>query len=548
MQTLFIELWAGTGISAMKSDTVNIPKWADKCGKTVAIIAVVLSGIILVMHLLTHTVFFDETIHVRYLWSLSSGLRPNIDFFCLYPTLGYVLTMPFMSVMPKTPDIVLALRCIPIAIALLIGIVYYRHGRRTSNEWCLGIAAFLLVVTSPGISAFFTEYSIDHIAALVSCVALLIFFSPPCFQGAAAASALCLASVLIMPKYVFPLFFGMLGYLAAWYIDKRNLAVLTATVIASSAATVLVVILLLNQVGDSLASNFRYAYLLNYRYNAAIHEHLGTGPFFTRTVFYVSDYYRDNILLAVVTILGITGWVFKVWRERDPRLLAGCGVLCGTLASTAVITVFCEQYIAPVVLCLAMFAPFMTFLPLLQANARSLRLLLVCAVLVVLIFRLASVAGEFKLTPFNSRGVTSTVQRKLEKIDMVLPVSHALEDYANLLEIIPKNGRVVAAWPYHPLLRRDLTFHAYDDRPSLSHAFETADPLLKTFSPGYFKATLEAAPPAMITIQGLDNYYPPGWGQVAEAFLEQNKALYALYPLKMFDAYIRKDLLGKIND
>lgn len=519
--------------------------FADKLTAVIAVITTILAGAILVMHLVTHTAFFDETIHVRYLWYLSSGLRPNVDFFCLYPTLGYILSIPFMRLLPESPYIVLALRCISVVVALMIGIIFYRHGRRTSNEWVLAVATFLLLVTTPGISAFFSEYSVDHFAALTALGALLIFFTAPEKCRVGAASVLCLVSVFIMPKYALPLFFGMLGYLSACYLEKRCFYPLIAAVAVSSAVTFMAIMLLFILSGDSLGNNIRYAFLLNFKYNSAVMDRFGTSPLLTRTALYVADFYWDNALLAIVTGFGISGWIYHAWCERGYKSIAGGGILLGVLVSAAMITVFCEQYITPVVLCLAMFVPFMTVLPVAQFAVRWLRFLFVSAVFITLLFRLASVAEEFKLTPLNSRGITPTALRKLEKIDMVFPVTYVLKDYAKLMAIIPAKERVVAAWPYHPLLRRDLTFHIYDDRPSLSNAFDKSDPLLETFSPKYFRAALESTPPALIVIPGLNNYYPPGWQQEAKEFLERHKEHYVLYSTSMIEGYVRRDLLGK---
>lgn len=80
----------------------------DRFTSTAAAGAVVLSIVVILMHLLTHFPFFDKAVQVRYLGLFISGLTPNVDFYCVYPTLGYILNFPFINIFPESVFIVLA--------------------------------------------------------------------------------------------------------------------------------------------------------------------------------------------------------------------------------------------------------------------------------------------------------------------------------------------------------------------------------------------------------------------------------------------------------
>ncbi len=64
-----------------------IMRWAEK----VNVYAICLLALgLLAIRALTHAPFFDETMHVRFVWLLSRGLKPESDYFCQYPALAYI--------------------------------------------------------------------------------------------------------------------------------------------------------------------------------------------------------------------------------------------------------------------------------------------------------------------------------------------------------------------------------------------------------------------------------------------------------------------------
>ena len=506
----------------------------------------VLAFVILLLHVLTHFPFFDEILHAHYLWLFSSGLKADVDFLCTYPALGYFLTLPFMRLFPDSAFLFLALRCLSVVIAVLIGIIFYLHGRRSSQYRMSALLPYLLVGTAPAIGAFFAEYSTDHMAALAAFGAMFLFFRPPRLWSVAVASALSIISIAIMPKYPVTLFFGMLGYLAAHYLKYRRASSLLLASTAGACAALLGIWLLFTLNNTSLVDNFRYSDLLQMR-RVFTNRYFRNLPLLQPLIVSVMEFLIYNPVIGLSVALGVSGWARRSWRNADSTALGGGGILIGVLITSLMTKNNLSQYIAPQVLCLSLFAPFAFSLFKSDAAAKALSLTLVAAALVTLSPRLGSVAAEFRETPLNARGVTPTLQRVLGRIVMGPIGIVALNDYDKLLKIIPKNERVVAVWPVHPIFRRDVTPIAFDEYPSYSVSLPADDRLKGFFDPEYFLQTLEKNPPAMISLERLEMNYPPGWKEVAGDFLDRHGDLYVTCETELFSFSIRKDLAGKCN-
>jgi hypothetical protein len=499
------------------------------------------------LHVITHFPFFDGSIHIRYLWLISSGYHSNIDFFCLYPTLGYYLTLPYFNLFPESAFVLLALRLFSAAIVVLIGLLYYFHGRRISHDWIIALLPFLLISTDRSIGVFFSEYSIDHIAALVAIWAMTIIMSEPRFGRLIFCTTLSVISLFIMPRYHFPLFFGLLCYAWDYYSRTKNPYRAISGLLSGLLSALLVVAAIFAIAGGSLVNNFKYAYLFNFRFSSALDEQIGSSPLFDPVFMYVASFLRYHPLLSASFLLGIVGWFrysIKGWRKPDHYIFGGGGILLGCIVSTCFDAVYCEQYITPVLLCMTLFVPFaFSETVASEKTIRFTRLAFVVIAFLILIVRLDRVADEFQLTPYNSRGKTPTSEKLLGEIVMAPTGINILNEYDDLLGIIPENEKIVAAWPYHPLFRRDLTFQIFDDRPSLTIGLRKNGPIIKTFSAELFKTALEQNPPALIILKNLDQFYPPGWDKVASEYISSHQDLYETYSTRLFEGYIRKDLL-----
>ncbi|WP_152609810.1 hypothetical protein [Geobacter sp. OR-1] len=276
-------------------------------------------------------------------------------------------------------------------------------------------------------------------------------------------------------------------------------------------------------------------------------EQIGDLPRFSPIIVYVLSFLRHHPLLSVSFIIGIFAWLRYAkagWRTPDPHIWGGGGILLGCIVSSFFEAVYCEQYLTPILLCMALFVPFAYSE--MVAGPKTIRLvrhLYVIIAFCILAVRLDGVADEFKLTPYNARGNTPTTNKIIGEVTMAPTGLNILNEYDDILGIIPRNETVVAPWPFHPLFRRDLTFQIFDDRPSLAGAFKENDPMKRTFAPETFNNALERNPPGLIVLQDMDGFYPPGWHQVATDFLMRHEDIYEKYATKLYQGYIRKDLL-----
>lgn len=521
----------------------------DRGTKYLFIGVIFISTLIYLLHIVTHFPFFDGTIHARYLWLIAHGYRANVDFFCIYPTLGYFLTLPYFSLFPESSYVLLALRLFSAVLIACLAIVYYQHGRRLSNYWIIALLPFILIGTDRSVGVFFSEYSIDHFAALTAIWALTIIMSAPRFGKLVLCTALAVASLFFMPKYHYPLFFGLLGYLWTFYAREKRPLLLVGGLLAGAAAALVAIgaVFLLNH--GSLVNNFKYAYLFNFKLANVMDERLPDSPLFAPMINHAQIFLRHHPFLLTVYALGIAGWgryVVKTWPRPDHYVWGGGGILLGCLLSTSVTTIYTEQYLTPLLLCLALFVPFIFSEVISSRNSiRYLRAVLVVIVFCMLVVRLDHVADEFQLTPSNSRGNTVIERTLLGEVIMAPTGINILNEYDRLLDIIPENETVVAAWPYQPIFRRDLTYQIYDDLPSLSMGLSQNTSLRKTFAPNTFRKALEKSPPALIILQGMDEYFPLGWDKVAADFIARSRDLYVTYTTLFLKAYIRKDLLDR---
>jgi hypothetical protein len=502
----------------------------------------VLAAIIQLLHVLTHFPFFDETLHVRYLWLFSMDLRPEQDFFCIYPALGYLMTLPFMRLFPESAFVVLALRCLSLVATVLLGLLFYHHGQRNGRNGMPAVLAYLLIVTAPPLGVFFSEYSIDHPAAFAAIAAMLLFFGEPRLSRIGSASALTVLSVVIMPKYPLPLFLGMGGLLAAYYRNNRGIMQAAAAAAAGALSALALVWTYFFLNNASLYENIIHSHVLQYRWSrltAFFGFHGGSEPLIVA----VAEFFRDNPAAAVLVALGVAGWARRSWRNPDGVSLGGAGVLLGTLISAILVKDFHAQYLAPVVLCLALFVP---YAPALHTPSRLFRVataVLLSLTLVILSFRMAAVAREFQETPFNVRAATRTAERSVDLIVMAPPAMSVLNEYEELLKMIPRDERVVAMWPEHPLFRRDVGVFVHDEKPSYFTALSEGDPLRKQFDPKAFRRALDVRPPALFSPLGQDMTYPPGYVEEIQDFLARHRDLYIVVRLGVSGYVVRRDLV-----
>ena len=519
-------------------------KIADQIVAAAAGGAALLSLLILLFNVVTHFPFYDETVHVHYLWELSIGMKPGTDFLCIYPVLGYLLSLPFLRMFPESAFVILGLRFLSVILVVLIGIVFYRHGRRVSGDWTMTVLAYALIVKASALGAFLSEYSIDHMAALSALSALLIMFREPRPRAIALASALATVSVVLTPKYPLPLVFAMLGHLLSYFLQHRRIGSALAAASAGVFAAAAVIVVLYWANGISLSENIRHSYLLQYRWSSRFMTYgfqSGLAPLLSA----ILAFFRRNPVAGIIIAVGLAGWARRSWRNPDAAALTGAGLLLGILVSSLLIKDFVSQYLAPRVFCLVFFVPYISSLLPRPGALNLLRLGIAAAAIMTLTFQMDRIADNFDEVPLNMRAATKTHTSRLGKPDMAPIGILALSDYDAILDIVPDDERVVAVWPYHPVFRRDQTQIATDDLPSYATVLPLDDPMREAFNPYRYRESLENTPPALINMNRMRYNYPPGWQAATEDFLRAHGDWYAERRTRLFQYYLRRDLVER---
>lgn len=507
----------------------NPSRWSRAAGIATGLALVLWSGLIL-LRLLTHHPFYDELIHARYLWLISQGLAPHRDFWCTYPVPGYVPVLARLRALPESAYALFGLRLVSLALLAVIGILLGQHSRRVAGDGRWGLASLLLLTAAPGISAFVVEYSLDPLAAAAAVGAMVLLFAEPAPRRFGAAVGLAGLSVMIMPKYLLPLAGGLGMAFLALALRRR----LPAAVVAGAAGTAgafAVILLLYLGSGTTLIEDWRWTHILSSRYTF-VHPRGGLPLWraFLGTL-------AQNPLWAVLGAAGLAGWVRQA---RASRNLAGAGIAAGALASLLLVHTFLEQYILPVMLCVALFAPYAALL-FSGPRARSIAFAVLAAGLALTTaYRLAGALPELRETIGNTRNPANT--KRLGRM-AVPPAYKSLRATQRLLKIIPPGERVIATWEDHPVFRRDLTFMTADYVPSYADLLPPGDPVRRYFSTEYLREELEAHPPAMISLYRLDQNYPPGWQEVCREFLAEHAEEYGAMMLRDRPLFIRRDIV-----
>ena len=515
----------------MKFDRNRIAGRIDQAASTFGIGAILLAVFILLLRVIIHFPFFDETLHVHYLWLLSNGYIPGTDFYCHYPALAYFFLIPFFQLLPDSAFVVLVLRYISLALYIGIGILLYYHGRRVTNDWCAAVIPLVLLAASSNIGPFMVEYSIDPFAAAAAVGALVIFFRTPSERTVAVSAGLSLLSVMLTPKYAFPLFFGLIGHSAAYLLVRREKLKAVSAICVGGAVSLACVLILYWLNGVSFLGNMA-ATLTTSRVLQKINDTLTYTFLLARLI-------NKPVYWAVIA-LGLAGWVYRSKGRMDQITLSGAGILLGVILFFLTICLPLEQYQMPIYLSLAMFAPF-AFAAL--GDTFWVKMLRSVTVVVVFIF----VAAQYPALVQELVG-TSVYMREANNPRFVKgpPAVKALSDIDRILHMIPRDEKIVALWPHNPMLRKDLTAITWDEAPSYSEVLSKDDPKAIFFDPKTYQAALAGHMPALINLDKLQVNYPPGWYELTVQFLARNEASYVKVPSSLQPGnfnYVRRDLM-----
>jgi hypothetical protein len=510
---------------------------AVRCGTATRLLigsAAFLAVLLLLLRVLVHYPIVDEINHAHYLWLISEGLKPGADFFCNYPPLFYLFLVPVFRWFPESAFVLLVLRFLSVSLAVLAGWILYRHGLRATGDRVSSLIPPISLAASTNIGPFLAEFSIDWAAALAAAGAMALFFLPPRPCRVAWASALCLLSAAITPKYAMPLVFGLAGYLVSGFLAGGGVRKVLVAAGGGMAASLALVAGYYLAYGIPVAAIVKSSFVLNPLLSTSRGDDLLANEILRRL-------FLSQPLLGAVTVLGLGGWLKRSRRRVDHVTLGGAGLLFGCILFSFMIREPHEQYQMPIYLAAAMFAPFaMALVPARPTLLRCVRLLLAAAAAAAVILSFPAVAGEFAKTSVGRRDTANTTPT------MGPPAVAYLGHTDFLLQIIPRDERVAAVWFHHPIFRRDATGMTTDDRPSLSGYLADGDPLKRFFDPAYYLAEIEARPPALIDPNRMQVHYPPGWQRITFEFLERNRDLYVAVPSRVLpDAgfYIRRDLI-----
>jgi hypothetical protein len=499
-------------------------------------LALLLSLAVLVLAILTHPPFFDETIHAHYSWLISRGLSPHNDFWCVYPVLGYLVVQPLFRILPATPDLFLALRFLSAILLVGAGIVLARHARRVSGWWIWGPLPFALIVITPKLGDFFAEFSIDHLAALCAVGALALAMEEPDRRRLAAASALSVVSVVATPKYAWSLAPALAAWLAYAVLKTpgrwRN--VLPAALAAAAATAILA--LIYRAFGCRLFQNLYWAHLFMGKWMARLEE---CPISLSRTTL---AFLLRHWPLGLVLLGGVAGWAAKAFRPQRAAAWTGAGILIGTALSLLILRKYHEQYLAPALVPLAVFPAYLAA----ALPGRTAKAILAVALAGALAL---TAAGQIRfrisrLAPFDADRVNPLVESTRGMGKGIVPALSSLRTMGAILALTPPEESVVAIWDGHPIFRRDATFITYDMGPGCS--FQTLLPpdseAYRRFQPSYFARELENRPPGCISLSHLDLNYPPGWLEVCVEFIERHPGLYRPVNAAGLTVYLRSDL------
>ncbi|MDP8215066.1 MAG: hypothetical protein RAO92_04130 [Candidatus Euphemobacter frigidus] len=508
----------------------------DKLNSYLAFPVLLLGLLVIQLRVLAHFPYFDECLHLHYLWLLSKGLQPHVDFWCTYPILGYIFTLPFFRLFPTTAYLVLELRIFNTLLIILLWGIFTFHGRRVTGKWLWGFIPFILVLFDPDLGAFFSEYSIDHFAVLPAIAAMVIMFMKPNLIRIGLIAALALLSVMFTPKYGLLLLGAGAGYYIYCARHFCGLLKILSMIAAGSAVALVFTESVFLLSGYSLWENLYRAHLFMLRYKSGI---ILTAAIFSRkgALFFAARY--GYIILLMIA--GIAAWGRFSFRQSGVAAWTGCGALGGVICSLPGLNPHFEQYLAPVILVLLLFTPYIYFLVCYRRWQSIIMFLLILVALTAgtLTFPIAvtELSGTLPCPRAPDRQYLALSPSK--KYSTMKTLCH-IQD---LLEIIPEDEKVVGIWFGHPIFRMDETFVTYDERPTFINFIGEDEKARGYFSPDYFAGELRRNPPACVCFLNLDRNYPPGWREIVFEFLKTHQDEYTLIFQGNLPVHIRNDLL-----
>ncbi len=478
----------------------------------------VLSLIVMGIRVASWPMSFDECLHAHNLWLTSTGLVPHQDFWCNYPATGYALFKPFFRLLPESIYSVMVLRLADIGIFSVMAVVLAFHARRMQSHWTWGTLPLLLVMT-PLVAPWVIEFRTDDLAGLAAILAIVQMLREPVFLRTVSIFLFSALSLIIMPKYLYPLALADLVFIGYGLFRAKSRGAFIGAVLAGGAAGIAIVQMLLLTLHLSLWIDLKWSAL--FMQNFQLHNlNSGLPPLTHRLAQYFSSCWWIGLMLAA----GIAGWLTVAIKEKGIQLYIGGAVIGGTFIYWLTCRIPGYQYMIPGLCSLVVFMPYAPRL-LKNSAAKAAGTILLAALTIVLkVGEIPRATGE-------------------------LATGAALNDFTcrqSFLDMIPRSERIVGLYLTHPCFRRDQTFVTYDERWGNPKGFlpiiPENSPIRQYFQPGNLAESMEISPPAAIAFDSSGNY-PSGWNQVLYDFLMRHKDLYVKGNICGQSEYMRKDLV-----
>lgn len=499
--------------------TQNAAAWSEKILSAIGGLICIWGGAIACLKTVSWPLFFDEYLHSHFLWLISIGKIPHKDFWCQYPSLGYVVTLPYFKLLPESIYSVIALRFLVVSLLVAVAIRLFFHARNLGAHWVWGILPLIMLVMTQDVGSFVSEFRTDAYGALLAILALTAMFREPAPLRTGLVVALSVLSIIVMPKYIYPLFLANLAYIGYGCLKLKQVRNTLLSASAGLCGALLISSIALLIAGISLWDDMKWSPLFMQQYYSSLRNQ--SMPVGIGDQAQALSYFSQHWSVAVTILAGLVGWAVVMIKEKGVQLWVGTAVIAGVIVFWGTCLFPYRQYLVPGLLCLTIFTPYI-------ASALKNAVLKNAAALLLLILTAQSVIS------YNQSVATELASGK------------SIYDFSmrqELLSLIPRTEKVMGFNETHPCFRENQTFVTWDEKaPGFTPAMPKDSQILNFFSPEHLAESLEKNPPASLGFPSTN--YPPGWHSVIEDFLQRHADRYENVNFPLGIVFVRKDLLG----
>lgn len=470
------------------------------------------------------TIQFDELVNMGYLFRMHLGIVPHKDFWCHYPSLGYLLFVPFF---PKTPsyDHAVFLRILAsLPVVATIGVITLHCKEITRRGPLIGLITAALVFSDPSICSILTQFRTDGIALLLSVAAIALMFLPVSRVTMLTVPVLVMLSFMVMPKTAYVLIVCSLFFTGKCFADFRWRSirclcggVLMAILIAEGLCRV---------ARSGLIDELYWVHLLISRYTAHCATNGGLPGDFLSAMF-LPFLARNKLFIFLATAGLAISLIF--WRASDRKTdyLMVIGVVAGVALGTQRSIFPFEQYIYPV------FVPLAFVIPFFFKHLKSPRVVnfMVCICSIAAVF----ISGG-RLLEYRDKMSTSELGVQIATM--------------NRLQAALSSSDLVLSVPAELPFQNNLNFVTFDERlwgnpPGFAQFIPQDETrILREFSPNKLSEDLESKKPALIFIT---RCYSTEWLDVIKAYVNTHSNDYVEFNTLGKIVLARRDVAAKLG-